>query len=463
MMMIRIPLLRTLVRVAIVTAIAAALPFAAVAEGQWERETPELVAVNMADTHSAYDAYPRILTAVERLSEQYAGQNLVFLFNGDLFELGNAAALNSDGEADWEFLRRLREHGPVIVNIGNHEFDFVAPREFVETAGEYGVTVIGNVSDASGRSLAPATVDLAAGEATVRVLGVATDAMNTYPEPYRESLRIPNPVEWTEENYADLVRDADYSILLSHAGLVADREMLAAAPEGTLFAVGGHNHLVLREEVRGIPYMHNGFRGERLNVTEVYLSGGDPRLTYRTVRTARIEEPDADLAATIERVREQYLDAEDTAVVGSVPRDMTVLEAAMWSVETVRDAVGADAAFLNHTSFGSGLNEGPLPKYRFDQFMRFDNDVMRAEVDAATLRTILRRSNQHTATPVEERTGDFLYASDIEVEDGETYEIVTSSWVALDFNQQRYLGTEISFAQVEGVTTKGILTEEMGR
>jgi redox-sensitive bicupin YhaK (pirin superfamily) len=95
--------------------------------------------------------------------------------------------------------------------------------------------------------------------------------------------------------------------------------------------------------------------------------------------------------------------------------------------------------------------------------MRFDNDVMRAEVDAATLRTILGRSNQHTATPVEERTGDFLYASDIEVEDGESYEIVTSSWVALDFNQQRYLGTEISFEQVEGVTTKGILTEEMGR
>jgi hypothetical protein len=42
-------------------------------------------------------------------------------------------------------------------------------------------------------------------------------------------------------------------------------------------------------------------------------------------------------------------------------------------------------------------------------------------------------------------------------------EIVTSSWVALDFNQQRYLGTETSFEQVEGVTTKGILTEKTSR
>ena len=133
----------------------------------------------------------------------------------------------------------------------------------------------------------------------------------------------------------------------------------------------------------------------------------------------------------------------------------------MWSVETVRDAVDADVAFLNHSSFGSGLSEGPLPKYRFDQFMRFDNDMMHAEVDASTLHTILGRSNQHIETAFEERTGDYLYASDINVEDGETYRIVTSSWVALDFNQQRYLGTEVSFEQIEGVTTKGLLTEAL--
>jgi hypothetical protein len=94
--------------------------------------------------------------------------------------------------------------------------------------------------------------------------------------------------------------------------------------------------------------------------------------------------------------------------------------------------------------------------------MRFDNDVMRAEVDARTLRGILELSNQHAGTRLEERTGDFLYATEIDVRDGETYEIVTSSWVALDFNRKRYLGTtDIDFEKVEGVTTKGILTDAM--
>jgi 2',3'-cyclic-nucleotide 2'-phosphodiesterase (5'-nucleotidase family) len=438
-------------------------PLTVQAEGQWERSAPELVVVNMADTHSAYDAYPRILTAVERLANQYSGQNVVFLFNGDLFELGNAAALKSEGEADWEFLSRLREYGPVIINIGNHEFDFMTPGEFIDAAREHDLTVIGNIADADGRPLAPATTDLSVDHTVVRVVGVATNQMNTYPEPYRETVGIPDPVEWTQNNYDRLVADADYSILLSHAGLAADRELLAGVPTSTLFAVGGHDHLVLREEVEGVTYMHNGFRGERFNVTEVYLGASTPRLVFRRVLSANVAEPDARMADTIERVRTEHLDEADTAIVGVVPEDMSVLEAAMWSVATVRDAVGADAAFLNHTSFGSGLPEGELPAYRFDQFMRFDNDVMRAEVDADTLRTILERSNQHAGTPVAERTGDFLYASEIDVEDSATYEIITSSWVALDFNQQRYLGTKIDFEKVEDVTTKGILIEAMSR
>lgn len=442
-------------------------------------ESPDLIAVNLADTHSAYDAYPRILAAVEGLAEDYADKPLVFLFNGDLFELGNAAAAASDGEADWEFLRRLRAYGRVVVNIGNHEFDFVSPDEFVRTAVDYGVELIGTIADGDGKALTPAYTDLNVAGRTIRVVGVATDQMNTYPQEWRELVEIPNPVSWTQENYADLAAGADYAVLLSHAGLVADRRMLRAASDNTLFAVGGHDHLVLREEVGGVAFMHNGFRGERFNVTEIHLPNGAgssgaasgnttkrPRLVFDTYRTAEISGVDEAMAATIEQVRAEHLSAEDQAEVGTVPEDMSVLEAAMWSVETVREAVGADVAFLNHTSFGSRLNAGPLPKYRFDQFMRFDNDVMRAEVDGETLRGIMALSNQHTETPLSERTGDFLYTSGLSgnrtIRAGRSYEILTSSWVALDFNQEGYLGTtSIEFEQVPDVTTKGILTDAM--
>jgi 2',3'-cyclic-nucleotide 2'-phosphodiesterase (5'-nucleotidase family) len=432
--------------------------------GSEKHHIPELVIVNMADTHSAYDTYPLILSAVEGITQELDYQNLVFLFNGDLFELGNAAARKSQGEADWEFLSRLQQYGPVIVNIGNHEFDFVSPAEFIETAPSYGVIVIGTVQRASnGALLAPEYTDLDAGGKTVRVVGIATNQINTYPKNVREQILIPDPAVWAGERYDAIVRGADYSILLSHAGLPADVALLPGLPDNTLFVVGGHDHLVLRQEVYGTTYMHNGFCGEMLNVAEVHLDGASPRVVFHDIKTADIKKGDARMTSMIESVREQYLDAEDTAVVGVVPKDMTVLDAAFWAVETVRDTTGADVAFLNHTSFGSGLQAGNLPKYGFDKFMRFDNKVMEATVSAKTLRTVLSLSNQHLVDTLEDRTGDFLYASDIDVVDGRYYRIVTSSWVALDFNQKRYLGTEIPFEEIPDITTKQILVSELNQ
>ncbi|MBN2325313.1 MAG: bifunctional metallophosphatase/5'-nucleotidase [Spirochaetes bacterium] len=428
-----------------------------------EREhIPELVIVNMADTHSAYDTYPLILSAVEGITQELDYGDLVFLINGDLFEFGNAAARKSQGLADWEFLSRLKRYGTVIVNIGNHEFDFVSPENFIETARSYGVTVIGTVRTVpDGALLAPEYTDLETDGKTVRVIGIATNQINTYPKEYRETITVPDPVAWTDEHYNAVLGSADYSILLSHAGLTADVGLLPLLPDNTLFAVGGHDHLTLRQEIYGIPYMHNGFCGEKLNVAEVHLEGAYPRVVFHDIKTADISKGDAGMEEAIGLIRAQYLDAEDTAPVGVVPEDMTVLEAAYWAVETVRDAIGADVAFLNHTSFGSGLQAGMLPKYGFDKFMRFDNKVMRATVSADTLRTILALSNQHLMKSLDDRTGDFLYASDIDVEYGREYEIVTSSWVALDFNQMRYLGAEIPFEEIPGVTTKQILASAL--
>ena len=456
--------LKKLLRVLAVLLLMAVFTAPLFGKGSEEYRNPEMVIVNMADTHSAYDTYPRILGAVEQISEVVDHRTIVFLFDGDLFELGNAAARKSAGLADWEFLSRLRNYGPVIVNIGNHEFDFVSPQEFIDTARLYGIVVIGTVRRAAdGTLLAPEYVDLTAGPYTVRVIGIATNQINTYPKDYREALQIPDPVEWIRANYRAIASRVDYSILLSHAGLTADVALLPALPDSTLFAVGAHDHLTLRQEVAGVPYMHNGFCGERLNVAAVYLEGSTPRVVFRDVLSEEITGSDAAMAATIASVRRQYLDAEDNAVVGRVPEDMSVLEAATWAVETVRDAVGADVAFLNHTSFGSGLQAGPLQRYRFDKFMRFDNDVMRATVSADTLRTILGKSNQHLLSSVEGRSGDFLYSSDVTVREGRQYTIVTSSWVALDFNQQRNLGTTASFEKVQGVTTKNLLLAELNK
>ncbi len=443
-----------------------AMAVSVTARGQVELENaePDLVVVNIADTHSAYDAYPRLVTAFEAVADSYDSETeVVFLFNGDLFELGVVVASRSEGEADWVFLERLSQLGTVVVNVGNHEFDFMGPSDFVSAAETAGAVVIGTVHTEDDQQLTPASVDIDVAGEVLRIVGIGTDQSNTYPEALRDRLRITDPVEWVSENWSAVTAGADHTVLASHAGLVADVAILdsLADDRAPLFAVGGHDHITLRETVNGVPYMHNGFRGERFNITEVYRTPLGMRTDFRRVSPETEDQANDELSDLIARLRDEHLTDEDLATVGTLSEDMTVLEAAMWSVEQVRSATNADAAFLNHTSFGSGLPAGPLPRFRFDQFMRFDNDVMRATVDADTMRTILGHANQHLQDDLRSRTGDFLYTGNLTVQDGREYEIVTSSWVALDFNQEGYLGTTVEFEQIPEITTKGILVEAM--
>jgi 5'-nucleotidase / UDP-sugar diphosphatase len=444
-------------------AIAVAIP----ATGhQEEMIAPDLAVINLADLHSAYDTYPALVTAATEVASGYGvTTEVVFLINGDLFELGVVVAQRSNGTADWEFVRRLSKLGTVVINIGNHEFDFMGAEEFVEAAEGVGAHVIGTVGlTAADEPLTPVSVDIEAAGRLVRFVGVGTDQLNTYPQSVRDSLSIPEPTGWVAGEWNRATGGADHVILATHAGLVADLAILetVASSRNLLYVLGGHDHLFLRERVAGTPYIHTGFRGEGFTVAEVDLRRPVPRTTFRDLRTTSVATPDPALTRLITRLRDEYLTPEDRAVVGVMADDLTVLEAAMWSVEQVRAYTGADVAFLNHTSFGAGLPAGELERYRFDQFMRFDNDVMRATVDARTLRTILERANQHEITSLADRTGDFLYAGPVSIRDGAEYEIVTSSWVALDFNQMRYLGVTVEFEKVPDITTKGILAGAMG-
>lgn len=421
-----------------------------------------LVFINLADTHSAYDNYPQLLTQVENVVSAQGEVPVYILFNGDLFEPGNVVAARSQGEVDWAFLRSLNELAPVILNLGNHEFDFANPSAFVAEAEGYGITVIGNIIDrTTQRLLAPAVTTIELDGLTVDVVGVATDQLNTYEVGARERILIPEPVSWIR-HFERLTLLADFSVLMTHAGVVADRSLLVDLPDNVLFVVGGHDHLTLREEVSSTVYLHNGFRAEGFNVTTIDFAGERPELSFSDYLFDPATAAEPTLSAMVEGKRNEYLQAADLGVIGDLARDHTVREAAAWAVETLRTATGADVAMLNHSSFGSGLAAGPLPSYRFDEFLRFDNDVMRVSVEGEALLDMLALANQGETTPFEARTGDFVYATDLEPVPGQRYTLVTSSWVALSENAIRYLGrSDLEFAQLDGMTVKGLLVEAL--
>jgi len=419
----------------------------------------DAIFINVADTHSAYDAYPKIISAVWGIVATNPQADAYVVFNGDVFELGNTVASRNAGDLDWQFLERLNAIAPVIFNIGNHEFDFISYRRFLSEARARKIEVIGGIVDAeAGIPLQSAYVTVPAGPGSITVVGIATNQMSTYPAAMREAVRVADPARQIRNVPANLPN----LYVLTHAGVAADRQIMQLLnPSNTLVVVGGHDHLSLSTEYNGHLYQHNGLRGEYLRVVEATAVAEGWQVETRVVPLDAVA-ADVAFTAQVAAAREALLEPADLESVGTVPAALSVRQAADWATAALRDAVGADVALLNHTSFGSGLEAGELSRYRFNEFMRFDNDVMVAEIDSDTMATILSRANFGSDTPLETLSGDFVYSSPLTVEPGRTYRLVTSSWIALDFNQKNFLGVEgIQFEKLDGVTTKGLLAESL--
>jgi 2',3'-cyclic-nucleotide 2'-phosphodiesterase (5'-nucleotidase family) len=444
---------------------------------------PDLIFINMADLHSSYDNFPGVLGRVQSLVREYEGVKAYILLNGDLFEQGNLCTTRTQGSVDWFFLEQLQACAPVVYNIGNHEFDFLDPHDFLHEAQSRGVTVLSNLL-VDGEQLAPASLSFDAAGKRVTLVAVATNQDFTYPEDLRERITFPDPVTWFGENYRKLVTGSDYNVIVSHAGVMADVAMMAQLPSERkhLFVVGGHDHLNFRKYVSGRSYLHNGFKAEKINLVRVtfvedaswisfqdYLidpiteDGGIPDSAFANTGTRKaMQIRTAPLVQMIQNVRNSTLVEEDLESIGTLPRDFTVQEAIAWAIETINTELNVDVTVLNHTSFGAGLPEGDLPRYRFDEFLRFDSNLMQATVDSETLERILQRANQNAYTMLKERTGDFVYTNNIDPEPGEMYTLVTSSWVAMPFNVERYLNTtDIEFTELDGVSLKSLLQQAL--
>lgn len=411
--------------------------------------------VSIADLHSSYRQLPRILTAIRTIKAASPDVPLAVLINGDIFERGNVVALNSGAVADWAFLEALAGEAPVVVNLGNHEtaiLDDMA--DFVTRAREAGIAVIGNLVDArTGDFFAPVSTRFELGGLNFGLMGLAATNPFVYREAVRPTLAFIEPVAFARQNRDAVFGDADIPVLMSHAGVTPDRDILQVIEKPTL-VIGAHDHLILDHEQNGSRYFHGGSWGNQLRLVRVH--GDGPRFEVETIAVDPSIEADAPLQAIVEAQIDAHLDAAGREVIVERESALDLPSSILVAVEAVREAAGADIAMLGHTTFGQALPAGPLTAYDFDAFVRFGGDIRVVEVDGATLNGILRLANQHNAATLDERTGDFVHANELAIAPDATYTLAVNGWTAM--NQQSYLGTsDLEFAPVEGLELKQIV------
>lgn len=414
-----------------------------------------LSAIIISDLHSAYERLGQLLAAIETRIAAADQAPHIILLNGDIFELGNAVATRSGGEIEWTFLAALSKLAPTVINIGNHEPDIDNDlANFVSRARALGITVLSNIIDKrSGAAYAPASAEMSIGAQRVLVAGLATNAINTYPKPTREMLDIPQPAEWAKANLPQIVKPDAINIVLSHAGVVADKDILPLLPDGTLL-VGGHDHLNFVHAQGATRYVHTGSWCTSLTLATIAAPGKAPAIQTVVIDSGAQASPA--LKSLIEQTLDKHLTPEERAIVGHSGDEMTVDETGRHAAQLIAAKTGADVGFVGHTSFGAGLPQGDIRRYDFNASVRFDGKLMVTEVTGEALAQILKRCNQDGDVALADRTGDYLYAMPEKLEAKERYKLVCNDWSAT--NQKSYFGrSDLVFTEVADVKLKQVV------
>ncbi len=401
---------------------------------------PEALVIIAGDQHSAYERTAQVVATVDRLKKENPGLPLAILLDGDTLEYGNVVAQRSHGAIDFMMFARLALLAPTVVNIGNHEPEFYDLAETITRLQASGVNVVTNITNrATGRPFAPASVRIKLGRTEAVIVGVTTDSLGTYRVAVRPTLDLADPVVWAKTNFPTLLAEAPLPIVLSHAGIKADRGMMPLVPDGTLFA-GAHDHQRFIHPFAHGVYVHSGSWNEYLTLAWLQRDGaGRPQWKVEQIHLAADGPGDPEMAAFIYATRLKYLTPEDRAVVAQQKTALGPADAARFVAGALRTAAKVDATFIGNTTFGGGLPAGDVTREQFDGCVRFDGTLFTAEVSGARLRELLAAANLGPETPFEQRRGEFSFAAGPDtVDPAKTYRIATTDWGAK--NTARYFG-----------------------
>lgn len=401
---------------------------------------PEALLVITGDQHSAYERTAQVVATVDRLKAEHPGLPLAVLLNGDTLEYGNVVARRSAGAVDFAMMAALARRAPTVVNLGNHEPEFFDVAETVTRLRATGARVVSNIIDrATGKPFASAVVKIPLGRSEVTVVGVATDDLATYRVAVRPMLELANPETWAKQNFPALLTGASLPVVLSHAGLKADRAMLSLVPDGALFA-GAHDHQRFVHPFEHGVYVHSGSWNEYLTLAWLHRdAAGRPRWVVEQIYIPTDGPADPELATLIREARQRHLTADDTAVIGRTAATLGPAAAARFVTAALRTAAKVDAAFIGNTTFGAGLPAGDVTREAFDACVRFNGTICTAEVEGARLRQLLAAANLGPETPFEQRRGEFCFATGPgNIDPKKTYRIATTDWGMK--NTARYFG-----------------------
>ncbi len=313
-----------------------------------------IVILSTNDIHSQIGGFPALATAIKQCRDT---AEVILVDAGDKFT-GNA------------FVDLVKYHTPIfeLMNklefdlsiYGNHEFDW--GKEYVAKAVEQANfdNLLANVIS-SDTVLFPTPQPysiIERGGIKLAFVGVVGNDDNGHPSGKAssyEGLTFINPDDCAVQ-YGGLKDKCDVLILVSHSGILRDREYAASSKlDGYDIIISSHSHTVVDEVVNGIQISQTGNRLKNIGATVIVIkNGGEPQISYRNISLADYS-PDAEMADMVEGY---YHNPELTKAIGEAESEFSNIALINLFTSTIKSASNSDIGVYNT----GGVRLDQLPK-----------------------------------------------------------------------------------------------------
>ena len=297
--------------------------------------------------------------------------------------------------------------------LGNHEFDW-GPEVLESTLPQFDFPVIcANILDkATGEPLKGTVpyVIIEKNGVNVGILGLTTEATPTIIRAeYAEALDISDTTE-AAAKFVPEMREAgaDIIVIAGHLPMYTDEESgayygelwdIVNEVEGIDAIFGGHNEtLITAEVINDVPVVKGDFYGNELSHISITFDRSAKAVTSSSYENISVADTAANLTPdeTVARIVAEYAVEADRIFdekIGEASEDCNVdyfyeCSIGNWFSNAVKDATGADMAFINPSGIFESVPAGEINLRKLYQMSPFENELVTAEISGAQLREL---------------------------------------------------------------------------